>query len=269
MSDTSPFDFDLPPMRGTPIRSEVVSSGIISQQEVDEFIKRGESPAVKVTETQFKVMASPEWIEADDFTLIVSGVYHKYTETKRLPTIIELQRLTGVGAALIKRTLESDEFRLAVSARGIPWDNREGLSATQMLVAQIITNPTDRRELRLKLKQAGVTYPQYRAWMNQPAFSQYMHRITEGMLTDHIPDFNTVLTKKGLAGDLNAIKYINELSGRHDPNRQQVLDLQAVVTSLLDIIQRNVKDPETMKAIAAEFQLTMATKQQTIQGELK
>ncbi len=271
MSDTSDFEF------GSPAEEPVnfdVSSTVVPQEEfslvTEAEIKAAESKMVKVTDSQYTtaVGSLPEGIKPDDFSIVVNAVYHDYTSKKRLPTVQEIQRLTLVSNKIISSILETDEFRQAVTARGIPWDNTGGLTATQMLVAQILTNPTDKRELKIKLRGAGVTYTQYRAWMNQPAFSQYMHKITEGMLTEHIPDFNTVLTKKALAGDLNSIKYINELSGRHDPNRQQILDLQNMVGILLDIIQRNVKDPVAMKAISDEFRDTLNPNTTVIKGEL-
>jgi hypothetical protein len=239
----------------------------------EKFKRENPQELVVEEEQKYSVGAVPSFCTYDEFVSVVAVIYQLYTANRRLPTYVEASQLTYVGPGMIKRITETAEFKSAITARGVPWDDFHGLSSTQMLVAQIVTNPTDRRDLRRKLRSAGVTYPQYRAWMAQPAFSQYMNRITEGMLTDHIPDFNTVLTNKALAGDLHSIKYINELSGRHDPNRQQVLDLQAVVQNLLDIITRNVKDPEVMQAIAAEFSLAMGSKsaigQQTIRGEVQ
>lgn len=223
----------------------------------------------KVDEDKWTVGGIPEGVTREDFTTVLSGCYVAYTSNRQLPDMVEIQRyVKTVPATIIAKILASDEFTDAAVARGIPWDNFNGLTAEQMLVAQIVTNPTDKRPLRAKLKSAGVTYAQYRAWMHQPVFSQYMNRITEGMLVDHIPDFNTVLTNKALSGDINALKYVNELSGRHDPNRQQVLDLQAIVQNLLEIIQRNVTDPATFQRIAAEFSLAVNSKQ-TIRGEIE
>lgn len=260
---------------GTPLSSSIdeelgLTEGALSFY-TPEIIEKMRGYALEqVTENKYRAgVTVPEGFDPDDFFDTVNGAYTAYTELKRLPGVAEIERKIVVPAAVIGKIIVTDEFVKAINARGVPWESYNKLSSQQMLVAQIVTNPTDKRPLRAKLKSAGVTYPQYRAWMNQPVFSQYMNRITEGMLIDHLPDFNTVLTNKGLAGDINAIKYINELSGRHDPNRQALLDLQAVVQNLLEIIQRNVTDPATFQRIAAEFQLSMAVNNQnTIQGEI-
>lgn len=270
MSDILAFDFDKggsdEPVTGRSGVHNPTSDSIVPAPSV-----RNKITQVQVTDTAWSAAGGYGNFDPEDFTDVVNAVYHDWTGYRRLPDVERVQALSGVSAGNADKIMKSQEFATAIQNRGVPWSNPTGLTATQMLVAQIITNPTDKRPLKTKLKQAGVTYGQYRAWMNQPGFSQYLNNVTEGMLLDHIPDFNTVLTTKALGGDLNSIKYINELSGRHDPNRQQVQDLQAVVTALLDIITRNVKDPEVMQQIAAEFQMTMNSKtavgSQTIRGE--
>lgn len=230
---------------------------------IETFARAELSKQKRVTDTQYSV-GKPA-VDEENLGLVLGAVYQEYTATKgKIPDIRRINSLIGIGAGEVKKILDSSDFKDAITARGINWDGQT-LTATQMLVAQILTNPTDKRDLKTKLRSAGVTYPQYRAWMNSPEFGGYMRQITEGMLTDHLPDFNTALTKKALGGDLNAIKYVNELSGRHDPNAQQLLDLQAIVQTLLEIIQRNVKDPETLKLIASEFSLAVNSKP-TIRG---
>jgi hypothetical protein len=212
---------------------------------------------------------APEGCTEGQWRIIVNAAYTAYTMDRRVPDLNRIRELTGRNypKKLIGKVLDTENFKNAMLTRGVPWKNGDGLTGQQMYCLQILTNPTDRRELRAKLKSAGVTYPQYRAWLNQAHFSRYLSTVTEGMLQDHIPDFNTVLTNRALSGDINALKFAYELSGRHDPNRQQVLDLQAIVNSLIEIITRNVKDPETLQRISAELQVTLVSKN-VIKGEI-
>lgn len=210
-------------------------------------------------------------VEIDEDTrYVASAVYTAYTELRRLPTLAEVERYCNLGAAEIKRIWDTEEFATAAQALGVPWRATGGLTSTQLLALQVLTNPMDKRDVKTKLKGLDVSYAQYQAWMRQPAFEQYMHTVTENLLTDHLPDFNRVIVDKAMRGDLNAIKYANELSGRHDPNKQQVADLKVIVGKLLEIIMRNVTDQETLTRISNEFQLVMSveTGKQTIKGEL-
>jgi len=212
---------------------------------------------------------APSGITETQWRTIVGAAYTAYTMDRVVPDQERIRALTGkrYTKKLISQAIDTENFKNAMLTRGVPWKNGDGLSAQQMYTLQILTNPTDRRELRAKLKSAGVTYPQYRAWLNQPHFSRYLSTVTENMLKDHIPDFNTVLTNRALAGDVNALKFAYELSGRHDPNHKDVLDLQVIVNALLEVITRNITDPEQLMKIQAELQLTLVAKN-VIKGEI-
>lgn len=211
----------------------------------------------------------PEGIPEGRYRTVVGAAYTAYTMDGKVPDQERIRQLTGKNYTkrVIGEIIATENFKNAMLTRGVPWKNGDGLTAQQMYTLQILTNPTDRRELRAKLKSAGVTYPMYRAWMNQPHFSNYMHQVTENMLLKHVPDFNVVLTNKALAGDVNALKFAYELSGRHDPNRKEVLDLQAIVGALLEVITTNIKDPEVLMKIQAELQLTLVARN-VIKGEI-
>ena len=84
-----------------------------------------------------------------------------------------------------------------------------------------------------------------------------MQNVTENALTEHAGDINTVLVNKALNGDLNSIKYVHELSGRHDPNHQQLQDLRVVMDTIIEIIMRHVKDTSTIQAINADINLAL------------
>jgi hypothetical protein len=212
---------------------------------------------------------APEGVTDHQFRTVVGAAYTAYTMDGVVPDQERIRALTGsrYTKKVISRIIDTENFKNAMLTRGVPWKNGDGLSAQQMYTLQILTNPTDRRELRAKLKSAGVTYPQYRAWLNQPHFARYLSTVTENMLQQHIPDFNTVLTNKALAGDVNALKFAYELSGRHDPNHKEVLDLQVIVNSLLEVITRNIKDPAMLMQIQSELQLTLVAKN-VIKGEI-
>lgn len=228
------------------------------------------SRPVPVVRHEIRFDAPLEVCTEHQFRTVVGAAYTAYTMDRVVPDQERIRALIGKGnytKKVISKIIDTENFKNAMLTRGVPWKNGDGLSAQQMYTLQILTNPTDRRELRAKLKSAGVTYPQYRAWLSQPHFSRYLSTVTENMLKDHIPDFNTVLTNKALSGDVNALKFAYELSGRHDPNHQQVLDLQVIVNALLEVITRNIKDPTVLMQIQSELQLTLVAKN-VIKGEI-
>jgi hypothetical protein len=211
------------------------------------------------------------------FREVVSATYTAYIGCRGIPSIDDIHRYVtkAISKAKISEITLTEEFAKAITSRGIPWNTNEftGISAAQQYAIAILTNPANQhKKLSTKLQAAGVTYAQYRAWLKQPTFSKYLNDLTEGMLNDHIPDLHTKLMEKALDGDLKAIQYVYELNGRHDPNKQQIQDLNRVVEMLIEVVSRNVTDPTTLTRIANEMQLVMQGKNlpptTTIKGEI-
>lgn len=156
----------------------------------------------------------------------------------------------------IGKIVQTVEFQQAIELRGIPWkSDYKGITPEQQRVITLITNPTDRRPLGRRLKSAGVSWATYQAWCKQPHFKNYVDKLAEEILQENISTAHTMLTNRVQNGDLNAIKFFYELTGRHDPNRVENVNLRAVITQILEIIQRRVRDPETLQAIASDMSM--------------
>lgn len=195
----------------------------------------------------------PAGTEDSTFRNIVSAAYTAYVGYKRMPSVEDIAEFSKHEKRTINRIIATPEFKTAIQSRGVPWDGLGGLSTEQHYALSILLNPTDRRTLQAKLKSCGITYPKYKAWLKEPKFSNYIKQQADEMLADHEADFHTVLASKGLNGDLNAIKYIYELTGRHNPQNNQVVDLQRVVGLLLEVITRHVTDATVLSQIVADI----------------
>lgn len=227
-------------------------------------------PAVPGKQTvQFSI---PSGVGDKTFRHVVGAANTAYVACRGIPSIDQIYDYSDkrVTKAKISSIVLTDEFKSAMEQRGISWrpDDYSGISTEQMYCIQILTDPTHKaKTLQAKLKLAGIPYVKYRNWLKQPTFERYLNNLTEGLLSDHVGDLHTVLMQKALNGDLNAIKYVHELSGRHDPNQQQVKDLRVIVDNLIEIIAQEVKDQETLIRIANKMNLVMSTTT-SIQGEL-
>lgn len=145
-----------------------------------------------------------------------------------------------------------------MAARGYPFADRTTLSPEQIFCVAILTNPTNRKPLATKLKTAGVTYATYRAWLKQPLFQQYITKISEDMLGEHVADVHTKVVEKATGGDIQAIKLYYELTGRHDPQRQQMVDLNGVIGLLLEVITRYVPDSVALGRITSDIETILS-----------
>ena len=200
----------------------------------------------------------PDNLDRRTLVHIVDAAYTAYIGTGRgrLPTIDEIHEYTtAVGKEKIAKYLSTAEFVAAVKQRGVPWDEMGGLSSKQMMAIAVMTDPTNKKPPAAKLKSVGVEYGEYRAWLRQPTFSNYVKNVTEQMVGDHIADMQVALTNKAMGGDLNAIKFVYEMTGKYDPASREVIQLQAVIRMLLEVLSRHLAtQPELMQSIAKDIQ---------------
>jgi hypothetical protein len=120
-----------------------------------------------------------------------------------------------------------------------------------------MTNPTDRRSFGDRLKDAGVTYVEYKSWMRQPAFASLIENFASRALGDHLAVAHDSLLKQVEKGNTRALEFYYEMTGVYSRGSQQERDVQAVLTGVIDIIQRNVQDQETLALIADEIKILM------------
>lgn len=170
----------------------------------------------------------------------------------------------------IVKVLSSRTFYLRMSRRGVPWPENWSpqlhnitqlytrLTPQQVIAMQVVTDPTDKRSLGVKLKQVGINSTVWRAWLRNPVFSDAVRRTSEHLLQDTIAIAHTRLAQKVDAGDLGAIKTLYEVSGRHDPNKQQMLDFTKVISLVLEVMQRHITDPAVLRAIGNDLDSVIA-----------
>ena len=166
--------------------------------------------------------------------------------------------------------LSSRSFYLRMSRRGVPWPENwtpqfhnittlySRLTPQQVAAMQVVTDPTDKRPLAAKLKQVGINNAVWRAWLRNPVFSDAVRRTSEHLLQDTIAIAHTRLAQKVDQGDIAAIKTLYEVSGRHDPNKQQMLDFAKVMGLVLEVMQRHVTDPAVMRAIGNDLDIIIS-----------
>lgn len=209
-----------------------------------------------VTETdsnKFPMIKAPKGISDDTFRNVLSAAFTAYLHYKRIPTVGDIAKFCSHTPTTVAKVIQTSEFLWAIERRGVQWTGK-GLSPEQQYALSVITNPTDRRDLNKKLKSCGVPYSRYRAWLKQPLFNAHLTKITEDMLGEHVSDVHTSFLNKALSGDMNAIKLYYEMTGRHNPAQQQVVDLQRTVGMLLEIITKYVTDKATLLQISNEIE---------------
>lgn len=168
----------------------------------------------------------------------------------------------------IAENLKHETFNLALTKRGITVpviSDRskgelmpDGLTSEQVAAITIMINFEDRRPRSTKLKEMGISATQWAGWLKNPDFKNFLHQMTTTHLQDVLHVANEGLLHAVERGDTNAIKFYYELTGRHTQESGSMHNLKVVLAKVIESIQRNVKDPEILRAISADFEVILA-----------
>ena len=185
----------------------------------------------------------PEGFSSQMFRHVVAGVDLLYRRHSKVPTINELMSSwNGFEKATISKIWATPEFKEALSLRGIDFDAKIGLSAEQLYVIQLLQDPSDRRSVKARLDQVGVSIGQYRAWMRNPVFSRAMTEQAEQNLGDSVNISLNRLVAAADAGESWAINKVLEMTGRWNPQQQEVQNARTVVLTVMEVIQEELAD---------------------------
>jgi hypothetical protein len=195
---------------------------------------------------------------------VAQWVHQFYLNNRRVPTVNDVweswrDELDNVLS--VARIFEDPDFRHYVLSRGVPWIrvDKKGrptrLSAEQLYVISHVMDPTIRGGLRNKLLKLGIRYSTWSTWMKNPEFKMTVERMSEDALSEHMPLIQTALIETAEKGDMNAIKFAYEITGRYDPANKSVVDVMAVLSRVVEIITKHVDDPLTLAKIGSEVQM--------------
>jgi hypothetical protein len=167
----------------------------------------------------------------------------------------------------IAENLKHETFHLALVKRGITIPvvtdrnvlaKPDGLTAEQVAAITTVINFEDKRPRSVKLREMGISATQWGGWLKEPEFKSFLHQMTTTHLNDVLHIANEGLLHAVERGDTNAIKFYYELTGRHTQESGSMQNLKVVVAKLIESVQRNVKDPEILRAISTDFEIILS-----------
>lgn len=198
-----------------------------------------------------------------------------------IPTQLRAEEL-GIPAKLWNDSFGNAEFRKqcldrGISLRGLKLEDQSNfdpewkqlmLTEEQLTVANILLDTTDNRSFKKKLQDLGISTAKYESFKKDPTYQAYIQSRAESMLGDNQHEAHIALIDRVRSGDMSAIKYFNEITGRYVPSRgESNINVTLILMQMLEIIQRHVRDLGTQELIAQEF-LALSEPTRAIQGAL-
>lgn len=215
---------------------------------------------VQSADGKFTPIMAPKGFTEYIFRSAVAAYDSAYRALGKLPSITEVHDFwPRIPTKTYSAIFVTPEFRQALQYRGIELDVDSGLSIEQSMLLHKLTDYSDSRPLGAKLRELGIPMPRYLAWMNQPLFKQSYHVRTEAHFKDAADLALNKLIQNADSGDQRAIEKILEITGRFNPQQQQIEDVKRVVVSVIEAVIRNVPDAELRKAILDDVQAQVAS----------
>jgi len=191
-----------------------------------------------------------------------------YLTNASLPTV-EVCDSLGIDAVIYVGALKKDRFRTALLDRGVPervlpdrpvggsWKD-SALTEEQLLCANVLLDLSDNRSRRKKLTELGITTQKYETWLRDPVFSGYLRKRSEALLGDTQHEAHLALVDRVKSGDLGAVKYYNELTGRYVPASAKAavgaFDSKMILMRVIEILQIHLSDqPEVLQNVARDL----------------
>lgn len=170
---------------------------------------------------------------------------------------LEVQTILDQDGSLSKEEIElvwqSPKFIRSLDDRGIRHTANPNLTLRQEMFLQAYLSPVNLRTPQVLAKQMKIGLPELDGWMRQKEFAAAMSSKAADNLKSYIPIADQALGQLVQQGDMKAITFLNQLTGRFDPNARQNIDLPAILMQVQDIILRHIREPEVRRNIAREL----------------
>jgi hypothetical protein len=172
------------------------------------------------------------------------------------------------------RLWNSSKIRDYLQKKGIEVDRLNGnvLTPLQLLAINTLLDYNDDRPDKKKLADLSINTRTFTAWKADPGFQNYLAARVEKLVGNNFDEVDRALFDAARMGDLPAIKYINEFTGRYRPSTNDAVDVNYVVVKIQEILLKHlVNHPDILQNISSELSLlTTGTPvgARAIQGEL-
>lgn len=153
----------------------------------------------------------------------------------------------------IELVWQTGKFQRSLEDRGIASTKNPNLTLRQETFLQAYLNPLNLKPPQTVAKQMKVSTIELDGWMRQKHFAEAMSAKSEENLRKYIPMADQALGQLVQQGDMKAITFVNQLTGRFDANAKSQVDVSALLLAMQEIIQKHVRDPITRRNIAREL----------------
>jgi len=147
----------------------------------------------------------------------------------------------------------SSKFQRSLADRGIRVSRDGGLSLRQETFLQAYLNPLNVLPPQVLAKRMRIGVAELDGWMREKSFAAAFKVKSAENLERFLPLADQALGVLVQSGDMKAITFLNQLTGRFDANARGQVDVVGLLMMVQDIVLRHVRDPITKRNIGREL----------------
>lgn len=195
---------------------------------------------------------------SDSLFEALNKVEQTWWELGKLPSIELLAEKCKLTREEAKHFWDYPQFLESLRKRGLDPDillkKDDTLLPEQLIVANMVLNPHDKASIRQKLQIVGVKPHEYQAWLIDPAFQNYLRKRSEELFKAADTDAYMALIQAVQDGDIQAIKLFLEMRGIYNPKLTVEVNINQVLTRIVEIVSRHVSNPQEILAVAGDIE---------------
>lgn len=218
------------------------------------------APTENVAGKKMVPVTVPAGVDTDSFRRVLAGAFQSYLEHGRVDEQ-STKQMCGLGIQVIRRVFQTEEFAYALACRGVDVKGLNYLTPDQDAALMILTDISSKKSFAARLREAGIPFATYLAWMKNPIFAKRMNSLSESITSQSDIALLTI-GQKVADGDVNAARLQLEINERYNPSKQAKLDLMVMVTRIQEILSARLGDqPQVLEAISSDLR-ALATEAQ-------
>lgn len=178
-----------------------------------------------------------------------------YVKHKRFPPVEEFR--SAFRSANLTEFFDHPTVKLAFHNRGMSRKAKPASLSNEQIAALVtIGNLDDRRSIPNKLRSLGIPVTRWNGWKKDTHFKNFLHDLLSDNLDTSLDRVMEGLLRAVDRGDVTAIKYYMEMTGRQPSANEQ--NYRMAVARIIESITRHVQDPEKIRLIQNDFKAIMA-----------
>lgn len=155
----------------------------------------------------------------------------------------------------LAQSMGKSTFVNAVLNRGIEFPSpSDELTVEQVAAISAVMNFDDTRSRAAKLKELGISHNKWQGWMKNLKFKGYLQKVSADAFEGSLHVAHEGLLRAVDRGSVDAVKFFMELTGRHSSSSVEQQNVRVILAKVMESIQKNVRDPEVIRAIAYDFE---------------